>query len=650
MNLTVLDFETYYDAKYSLKKLSIPEYVHDPRFHVHGLAIRRPDGATEFVVDVPSALRRLQAEFGPDLERTIVVCHNAQFDLYILNHRYGIRPRFFIDTMFLAYHVHGRRERGEGQDATLGALARLYGLPAKGDIGFMCGVRNQDARQAAALTDYACHDAELTFQLCMRLIPLVTRPDVELRIAMHTVRLFTERGILIDQAGIGGLEKRIGNQTKTFLDAAKVTKEAVANDEDFNRLLEEALVRTGRKVPLKRGKRGWIPATAKKDAAMLALQDDDDDVVAALANVRLNLKGETQQIARLGKLQRIAAATGGVLPPCLVYYGCHTGRFAGSGGLNIQNLPKQGLGGDVRRLLIARPGHVFIMADFAQIEARITAWFAGQEDQVEAFRAGRDQYSEFASETLHSEVRKPKDDDPLDLRDQLKARRQVGKTAVLGLGFGLGALTFMNRLLADRATAGLFDSGVLSSLICRDIVSEYRQRFPLIEQFWNDLDQAARAAVDGCTPSLGGLRFDRDGEVVRCWLPSGRALRYPRLRLVNTPRTIRFLGVNGEQAEFTPDGPSLVYGRDTVLYGGKLCENVVQATARDLLVEAILRLERLGFPVLFHVHDEVIVEVTTERAEEAKVAVGQELNRIPAWASGLPIACEVRQADNYHKS
>src|SRR5690242_9169822 len=107
MNTLVIDLETYYAAKYSLRELSIPEYVHDSRFHVHGVALSWPDGHTEFRTDVEAALGDLQATFGIELERTTVVCHHAAFDLYLLNHRYGIRPRHFIDTLLLAYHAHG---------------------------------------------------------------------------------------------------------------------------------------------------------------------------------------------------------------------------------------------------------------------------------------------------------------------------------------------------------------------------------------------------------------------------------------------------------------------------------------------------------------------------------------------------------------
>jgi DNA polymerase len=231
----------------------------------------------------------------------------------------------------------------------------------------------------------------------------------------------------------------------------------------------------------------------------------------------------------------------------------------------------------------------------------------------------------------------------------LDTYRKIGKEAVLGLGFGMGSLKFMNRLLAEPGAARLFESGDLSASICRQIVEDYRRQYSRIRQFWQELEEAARVTIDGIATDVGGLRFDRVDDVVRIWLPSGRALRYASMRMENIPRTIRFLDKWGQEAEFTPDGLSIVYGNRTTLYGGKLCENIVQAIARDILVEAVLRLEDRGYHVLFHVHDEVVVEVEQARAMEAQSAVQDELSRVPAWSVGLPIASEVTTATKYQK-
>jgi DNA polymerase bacteriophage-type len=647
--MIVIDFETYFDQAYSLKKLTIPEYVHDARFKMHGIAIWRPGRKSEFRADAAAAITELQAEFGQDLERTTVVCHHAQFDLYILNHLYSVRPRFLVDTLQLARHVHGSGRDGAAVALSLKALAERYGLERKLELEFMEGLREPDPQQMADLAAYACRDVEITAALMEKLLPQLTRPTVELAIQMHTVRLFTERSVRVDVEGIAELESAVLEETRQAHEAAGVTPEITASDKLFVERLECSLAMSQRSVPLKQGKKGMIPATAKDDLAMQQLLTDSDPVVAALARARVAKKSQDQKLARLGTLRRIAAATGGVLPPYLAYCGGRTGRFSGGDGFNIQNLSRNGLGGQIRGLLKARPGHVLVIADLSQIEARITAWCAGQHEMLEAFRAGRDLYSEFASQTFGREVRKPRDTDQPHVKQELTALRQVGKAAVLGLGFGQGALRFLEALQAAPETAELFATGQLNPRACREIVDRYRSGYPEIQRFWRELEDAAGASVNGGSASVGPLRLERQGETTLLWLPSGRALRYPDLRLEVIARSIKYLDRNGIVQEFTPEGHSLTYGGDTSLYGAKLCENIVQAMARDLLVEAILRMEQRGLRVLFHVHDEVIIEVPAVAADPARLLVEYELKQVPGWAEGLPVMCEVAVADRYGK-
>lgn len=651
MNIMVIDFETYFDQQCNLRKLTIPEYVADPRFHILGLAVRLPNGMTEFKTDVTPALRGLQERYGEQLERTTVACHNANFDLFILNHRHSIRPRFFIDTMLLAHHVHGRRSHATQTGNALHSLAERYGLPRKKSLDFMQGIRHPDARQLAELSDYARRDVEITYALAERLLPRISRPEVELPLLMHTVRLFTQGGVHVDVEGIAELERHIVQQTRAALDSAGTDAEEVSRDKRFTRRLESALATSNRRLPMKPGKNKLIPATARNDHAMQALLVDDDPAVAALARARIQKKGQDQKLARLDTLRRIATATGGTLPPHLVYFGAHTGRFAGGGGFNLQNLGRDGIGGRIRGLLVPAPGNAFVVGDLAQIEARITAWCAGQRDMLEAFGHNRDLYSEFAARTLGREVRKPTDADPPEVKAQLQALRQVGKQAVLGLGFGMGALKFVQTLRADAKAAALLQSGELTPVICRDVVTSFRQTYAGIPRLWQDLEAAMRASLDGREPTVGGLRITREGDTTLLWLHSGRALRYERLRLENRPRTIRYLNSDGQEEDFTPEGPSLVYGGGDgePLYGGKLTENVTQALARDLLAEAVLRLEQRGLNVVFHVHDEVVVEVRQTSAAADLQVVESELSRMPAWAPNLPVACEVKVLDRYGK-
>ncbi len=648
--LLVLDLETYYDKAYSLRKMTISEYVADARFKIHGLAIRYPDGRCEYRTDVSAAMRELQIKFGEKFERAIVVCHNGYFDLYVLNHKFDIRPIKFIDTKLLAYHVHGRKHMGGGSDASLKSLATLYSLPAKGALEFMCGVAEPNAVQQTELAEYACNDAEITYQLALKLLPHITNPAIEIPVMAHTVRMFTERSVKVDVEGIAVLEQKVIQETMDWFTKANVTVEQIKKDKTFTALLEAALARTGRLLPLKQGKNSLIPAVAKKDEAMLALLDDADPVVATLAHARVQKKSEDQLLAKLATLKRIALASDGYLSVILEYSAAVTGRFAGGGKFNAQNLGREGFGLEMRKLLMARPGHKLVTGDAAQIEARVLAWCTGQREQLDAFRSHSDLYSKFSGDhVFHCEVRKSRKDDPPLLKEFFDSRRQVGKEAMLGLGFSMGALRFANGLRTKTATAKLFADGTLTPQLCREIVNAYRDNHPEIPQFWADLDDAFRQAIIGVSTTVGPVRLERRDSTVFIWLPSGRALRYPNARLEERSRTIRYLNCDGQEAEFSPNGDSIIYGKEINLYGGKLTENIVQAIARDFLVEAILRLEAAGWEVLFHVHDEIVLECPDDQVEACKTALANELRREPTWAPGLPLDCDIAVLERYAK-
>jgi DNA polymerase len=357
-------------------------------------------------------------------------------------------------------------------------------------------------------------------------------------------------------------------------------------------------------------------------------------------------------VSRLEKLRRIALATGGVLPVHLLYWGAHTGRFAGGGGFNIQNLPKGGFGARIRGLFVPLPGHRLVVIDLAQIEARVLAALAGEERLVHAFRTGIDIYSVEASAVFNRSVRKPKKDDPPAEAALLDAMRQTGKQEVLGLGYQMGALKFMNTLRKDPKCAFLFENGTLSPQTCVDTVHRFRREFDRIPRLWTALEEGFRTCVIvGGESHIGRLRMESVGEDVIITLPSGRVLRYAKARLVDREGTVTYLDRMGNEAEFESSGQGLVYGAgDGInIYGGKLTENVVQAVARDILVEAILRAEARGVLVLAHVHDEVIAMAPEERAQEVYDILLEELIRVPGWLPDVPLAAEGGIKERYMK-
>lgn len=649
MNLLTLDFESYFDDNYSLRKMTIAEYVHDPRFLLHGLAIRYPDEQCVFERDVQSTLMALRQKYGDNLERITVLVHNGFFDLYVLAKVYNLRPKFFVDTLQLSHALFGRKGEG-GQSGKLGDLAALLGLEAKGDISQFSGLRNLDGKQAIEMAIYAKHDVQLTYQIAERLLPQLSRPDVELQIMMHTIKLHHERGFTVDVTGIAGLIGEIEADAKQWFDKAGVTLEQASSRKDFNDLLGKALARTGRKLPMKNGKKGQIPATAKTDKEMQAFLEDDDEVVTALAQARLVRGSEAQQVAKLKVLGRIASATGGILPVHLVYHGAGTGRFAGGGNFNIQNLPKAGLGSKIRSLIQAPPGFKLVLVDLAQIECRVTAWLAGEKQMLDAFAGNADLYSREASAIFGREVRKPTKQDPEELARLLESMRQTGKQEVLGLGYGMGALKFMNTLLKDPKTARLFDGILLSPAKCSQIVARFREEFNRIPALWKEAEMAFRGVVmSGGRHWIKGVEVKQVEDRLDLTLPSKRVLRYPKIRLESNSGETRYLDMDGEEQVFSRKGDQLIYGHGINIYGGKIVENISQAIARDILVEAILRLESLGIPIVAHIHDEVIAVCRDDDAERTARIVVEELTRVPMWAPGLPLGADSKIAQTLAK-
>ena len=337
------------------------------------------------------------------------------------------------------------------------------------------------------------------------------------------------------------------------------------------------------------------------------------------------------------------------MPVYLLYCGGHTGRFSGGQGLNLQNLGRSGDGLRIRNLLKPAPGCRFVVADFAQIEARGLAWLAGERSLLDAFAKGRDVYCEFASSVFGETVRKPTATDDQETAERMKQRRQIGKQAILGLGFGMGGKRFLEELQSDPLAAGLFASADLTPSRVRGIVDAYRERYPCIKVLWATCESRFGDAILERAHEETGIGFLKEGEAVLVRLPSGRALRYPDARLESKPRDVSYLDEDGSEAVYRPEGDSVVFGRDTGLYGGKIVENIVQATARDVLVEAILRLEAAGYRVVLHVHDEVVVEVPEEEAQAALEAITRIMEEVPDWLEGCPLDSEVDVADRYGK-
>jgi DNA polymerase len=353
----------------------------------------------------------------------------------------------------------------------------------------------------------------------------------------------------------------------------------------------------------------FIYAFAATDPAFMELLDDPDARIRALCEARVAVKSNTS-ITRAERLLR-SGAGGRAMPVYYKYAGAHTWRFSGGDKQNWQNFKR---GGELRLSILAPRGYALVVGDSSQIEARVNAWLWGQDDLIEAFRRGEDIYSLFATESIYG-TKVTKAD---------KERRHVGKTAILGLGYQMGAKKF--RATLARGTGG--PAVHLSEEVAMMIVQAYRKRYSKIAEGWTICQRIIEDMAAGRKGEYRCLRWEKE----TVWLPNGMRLKYPRLKQQD----------NGDWT-YTRKGNIIK------IYGGLLCENLVQALARIIVASDQLLEIAATYPVVMTTHDEVVACVKKAFAKKCEAFMQMCLKRPPVWAPDLPVTCETGYAENYSK-
>ncbi len=603
-DIIVLDFETFYDRHFSLSKMTTEEYIRDELFEVIGVAVKVNDEETKWYSGPMKAVRVFLSQF--NWADSVAVAHNAMFDMAILNWHFDIRPKRIADTLSMARAI-------DGPDAgnSLAKLAERYELGVKGDeVVNALGKGRIDFApdELDRYGEYCINDVELTYKLFAAMAPLM--PPLEMRLIDLTIRMFTEPKLELNKCV---LEEHLGAvraKKEKLLEAARATdnKSTLMSNPQLAALLEHLGVEPPTKISPTTGKETW--AFGKNDEAFKALLDHPKPAVQAVVAARLGVKSTLEET----RTERfIGIADRGLLPVPLRYYAAHTGRWGGDDKLNLQNLPR---GSALKKAILAPEGYVFIDCDSSQIEARTLAWLAGQEDLVEAFDRGEDVYKIMASAIYDKSV-----------EEVTKDERFVGKTTILGCGYGMGAKKFQAQLKTFGVELELKD--------CQYIINVYRETYPRITALWEEAGRALDALLTGRVSPLGctgALTVDLLG--IR--LPNGMYLRYPNLRKQSQ---------NGKT--------ELVYdvkkGRATIpnrIYGGKVVENVCQALARIVIGEQMLMVAR-RLPVVLTVHDAVGALARVEEADEARKFVEDCMRIRPKWAAGLPLNCESKMGASY---
>lgn len=605
MDLITLDFETYYDKDYSLSKITTEEYIRDPRFQVIGIGVKVNDQPTEWLSATHGKIKEWLNTF--DWSNAAVLAHNMMFDGAILSWRFGVRPKVLFDTLCMARAIHGVEK-----SASLKALAEKYEVGAKGnEVLDAKGKRRADFTEdeMQAYGRYCINDVDLTYDIFK--IMAAGFPKSELKLIDLTLRMFTEPTLELDKGRLETHLRKTQNMKDDLLTAAGATKEDLMSNPKFAALLQTFGAACPMKISPTTGKLTY--ALAKSDQGLKDLLEHYDPRVQSLVAARLGVKSTLEET----RTQRFLDIAGrGKLPVPVRYYAAHTGRWGGDDKINLQNLPSRGPNAkSLKKCIVAPDGYTIVESDSSQIEARTLAWLAGQDDVVATFAAKGDVYRKMAS-VIYSVAE----------HEVTKDQRFVGKTTVLGAGYGMGG---------EKFQLALKNAGVeLTVEECKRIISIYRETNDNIAGLWRQAGIMLRYLVRGDSMPFGrdgvlGVNTREPGVI----LPNGLVIRYDEL----------------EEAENDKGGVEYSYktriGR-TRIYGGKVIENVTQALARLIIGEQMLRISK-KYPVVLTVHDSIVCCVPDAEAAACKAYVEDCMRWVPSWAEGLPVDCEAGVGKNY---
>jgi len=606
MNLITIDFETYYDKDFSLSKITTEEYIRSPRFEVIGVGVKLNDGESIWLSGDFNAIKTyLHNNY--DWAESAVLAHNTMFDGAILSWLFGIRPKLWLDTMCMARGTHGVEV-----SASLRKVSEIYGVGEKGnEVINALGKRRADfsPEELARYGDYCVNDVELTHRL-FNIFMNNGFPMKEVKVIDMTLKMYTNPQLELDLIKLNEHLYTLKSAKDRLLEECHITKDELMSNPKFAEALRALGVEPPTKVSLRTGKETY--ALAKNDEAFKELQEHENPKVQALVAARIGLKSTLEET----RTERfIDIAIRGKLPVPIRYYAAHTGRWGGADKVNLQNLPSRGENAKVLKSCIVAPeGYTLIESDSAQIEARVLAWLAEQNNLVKSFEKGEDVYKKMASIIYNKKEELVTD-----------SERFIGKTTILGAGYGMGAARFRDQL----KTFGVD----VDEEECRRIIRVYREANGQITQLWRDA-QASLVGMD-----MGeSLAFGRPGvlkvlhEHVAIKLPSGLLMRYEDLK--------------GEEEE---KGLQFTYktrlGR-VKIYGGKVIENVCQAIARCVMAEQMLRISK-RYPIALTVHDSVVCCVNDSEVDEAASYVSECMAYVPEWAKGLPVRGDVEVGKDY---
>jgi hypothetical protein len=612
-----LDFETYYDDTLSLRKMATTEYITHPDMEVQLVAVQKDSWAKAKVMTAKEF-----ASFARTVNwaNTGLLAHHTHFDGLLASHFFKVKPRMYFDTLSMARPVMPVQVGG-----SLAKLCAAFGLAGKRGAEALVNVKGVrfkqfDKKMIADLKYYAGGDIEQTWLLFDKLLPFCTLE--ELRVISTTIKMYAQPRLLIDKAMVEQVKFEENEKKEDLIADAGTYAESLRSDARFAGLLRVEGVHPPTKISAKTGKVNY--AFSKTNPEFKALLNHPSEPVRALVKARLAVKSTNQE----KRAERMAfRADIGAQPIYLNYWGAKTGRWSGGDKANWQNMQR---GSALRRSLMAPKGYQLIIADQAQIEARLNAWFHNQTDVVEAFAKKQDVYKLAASRIYGI---------PYDVVD--KDQRFVGKVAVLALGYGAGSARF-----AEMLRLGAFGPAVnISDADAKVIVDAWRRANAFIVGGWRKANNNLRMAfLNGTTVPDRVLEYQGHGAKGITLLPNGTYIRYDGVEL-NDENELTYISSFRRLMDGTVN-----YDRQK-LYGGLIVENDIQALGRAIIAENVLSIEDAvpSAQLVMTTHDEVVFCVPDRYAPKALKSVVEVMTTPPKWADGLPLGVDAHISDRYDK-
>lgn len=602
-----LDFESYYDKDYSLTKMTTQEYLEDQRFETIGCAVIE-EGSEALWIDGPDVKNFLD---GVDWGSTNLIGHNLLFDGGVLARHYGYFPKLYSCTLCYAR-------------AIMGALLPKFNLETvaanfnmKKDVGALLSLRGM--RYADVIQDehtfawerykkYATNDAIQSKTIYNILKPHM--PDAERVVVDIIIRMFTQGNLVLDPVMLEEALLDARTESASKLAAAGITdvKELRSRGEFAQKLINLG-INPPMKVSPANGEMTY--AFSKDDLAFMELLQHPDARVRILVEAKLNAASTIleSRAERLRDISKLTPEHRLQVPLC--YSGAHTHRFSGLDKLNLQNIPgnEPDKPSKLRHSIRAPKGYKLIVRDASQIEARILAYIAGQWDLIKQFANGEDVYSSFAG-TVY--------DKPINKKEH-PTERFIGKTGILGLGYGSGAWTFQHMVLTSKSPVPIDEE------FSQKVVNTYRDKYTRIVKFWRMCSFAMESMVRDEMTAIGPCYTGCN----KLRLPSGLFLTYPMLERLTEEEGDWH---TGDWRYYKPR-----YRAYTKIFGAKICENIVQALARIQITDTMLkmRVTNPDWHCALQVHDELIYVAPDDEAEDCMSYLTKYISDQPKWTNNI---------------